>query len=67
MVTPAGDDEEEKRDVDQEVKFLKEIFPNFDEQIIQKALKEQGQFDKTFKHLQEFYEQVTLSQIMVKD
>ena len=70
MVTPGGpdddDQEEEKRDIASEIEFLKEIFPNFEVKVIEKVLLEIGQFDKTFKHLQEFFELVTENQFVQK-
>ena len=62
-MTPGGpDDEEEKRDVDGEVQFLQEVFPNFDTAVIEKVLKQMDKFDHAFKHLQEFFELVTTNE-----
>ena len=43
--TPGGDEEEEKRDLDSEVLFLKEMFPSFEKPIIQKVLEEKQTFE----------------------
>ena len=63
MVTPGGPDEEVKRDIDSEIEFLREIFPNFDIPVIKKVFEEKSKFDEAFKHLQEFFELVTTNEL----
>ena len=48
-----------KRDIDSEIEFLREIFPNFDIPVIKKVFEEKSKFDEAFKHLQEFFELVS--------